>query len=319
MQERGPWSRPGVDGTRSQSNVIAVVLLAGIVAMGATAVVLAGSIAVDQSQGESSFSVAEQTMQSLDSEIEQVASSGSTGSLDIPAFENGDVSIDESAGEITVTLNKGGASHSVSKQLGTIEYEQEGQTLGYQSGGIFSKTGTEGTTAISPPAVEFRTSSSAPTLSIPVIAVRGGSVDSEVEIERSTVDDLVSLFDLGPTVLDIADAPRDDSMEAESLVPALEGDEAWSGRERVFAEHARDGVLRETACMTMVRTDDWKLVHFVDHDEGQLFDLTADPDETENLWDDPGAQDAKRDLLDTLLEWRVESGLRTADWAAEYR
>ncbi|MFC4989215.1 sulfatase family protein [Saliphagus infecundisoli] len=137
--------------------------------------------------------------------------------------------------------------------------------------------------------------------------------------EPDTVDDLVSLFDLGPTILDIADAPVDDSMEARSLLGALEGDDDWSGRNIVFAEHARSGILDATEFMTMVRTDDWKLVHFVDHDEGQLFDLTTDREETENLWDDPDTQDVKRDLLDTLLKWRIESGIRTADWAADFR
>ena len=137
--------------------------------------------------------------------------------------------------------------------------------------------------------------------------------------ESGTVDDLVSLFDLGPTVLDIADAPVDDSMEAESLVPALEGEADWSGRDVVFAEHVGTGILTGTRFMTMVRTEDWKLVHFVDHDEGQLFDLDADPDETENLWGDPDVQHVKRELLDDLLEWRIESGIRTADWAEEFR
>ena len=71
--------------------------------------------------------------------------------------------------------------------------------------------------------------------------------------------------------------------------------------------------------MTMVRTDDWKLVHFVDHDEGQLFDLNADPEEAENLWNDPEVQDVKCDLVDELLTWRIESGIETAEWAADWR
>ena len=54
--------------------------------------------------------------------------------------------------------------------------------------------------------------------------------------------------------------------------------------------------------MTMVRTEDWKLVHFVDHDEGQLFDLNEDPEEVENLWHDPDYREVKRDLHDRLLE-----------------
>jgi len=134
-----------------------------------------------------------------------------------------------------------------------------------------------------------------------------------------TVEDLISLFDLGPTVLELADAPVDDSMEAESLVPALEGSDDWTGRDIVFAEHARTGILEATEFMTMVRTDDWKLVHFVDHDDGQLFDLNEDPEETDDRWNDPAVQDVRRDLLDSLLEWRIRSGVRTADWASEFR
>ena len=133
-----------------------------------------------------------------------------------------------------------------------------------------------------------------------------------------TVDDLCQLFDLGPTILELADLEPDDTMAAESLLPALRGED-WNGRETVYAEHSRDGILQGTAFMTMVRTDDWKLVHFVDHDDGQLFDLNDDPEEEHNRWDDPDLQDKKQDLLNRLLEWRIETGLESADWAAEFR
>ena len=43
--------------------------------------------------------------------------------------------------------------------------------------------------------------------------------------EPNTVDDLVSLLDLGPTVLELAGVDPDDSMAAKSLVPALDRDE----------------------------------------------------------------------------------------------
>lgn len=137
--------------------------------------------------------------------------------------------------------------------------------------------------------------------------------------EPNTIDDLVSLFDLGPTVLELAGVDPDDSMTAESLVPALNSDEQWNGRDVVFAEHARDGILQGTEFMSMVRTEDWKLVHFVDHDEGQLFDLNEDPEEIENLWHDPDYREIKRDLRDRLLEWRIETSVESANWAADYR
>ncbi|RJT07885.1 sulfatase [Halococcus sp. IIIV-5B] len=137
--------------------------------------------------------------------------------------------------------------------------------------------------------------------------------------ESRTVEDLVSLFDLGPTVLEIADAPIDDTLEAESLIPALQGEASWTGRDHIFAEHARDGILQETEFMTMIRSEDWKFVHFVDYDEGQLFDLSEDPSETENLWDDPAVSDVKQEFHERLLNWRIEGGVQTADWTEEYR
>ena len=132
------------------------------------------------------------------------------------------------------------------------------------------------------------------------------------------VDQLCSLFDIGPTLMELAgvDPPKD--MEAQTLLPALEGKD-WSGRNVVFAEQAQDGILTDTEFMTMVRTRDWKLVHFIDHEDGQLFNLADDPDELNNLWDDPAAAGQKAALHRLLLQWRMESQLQTKDWAAEAR
>lgn len=129
---------------------------------------------------------------------------------------------------------------------------------------------------------------------------------------------LCSLMDIGPTILEMAGVTPPDSFEAESLLPALEGNE-WEGREVVFAEHSRDGILRETDFMTMVRTREWKLVHFLDEPFGQLFDLVNDPDEANNLWDDPNHAEKKRELLDILREWTIRSHYRTRDWASNRR
>ena len=132
------------------------------------------------------------------------------------------------------------------------------------------------------------------------------------------LDGLCQMMDLGPTILDLAGVPVPASFEAESLLPALQG-EPWAGRDHVFAEHGRDGILRETEFMTMVRSHDWKLVHFLDEPFGQLFDLANDPEERHNLWDDATAADKKRELLDRLCEWRMRSQYDTREWTAEWR
>jgi arylsulfatase A-like enzyme len=132
------------------------------------------------------------------------------------------------------------------------------------------------------------------------------------------LEGLCQMMDLGPTILELAGVPHPVGAEAVSLLPALEGGD-WEGRTYVFAEHGRDGILRETDFMTMVRSDTWKLVHFLDESFGQLFDLVNDPQEKNNLWDDPAAAEKKQELLDLLREWRIRSAYHTRDWAEHCR
>ena len=131
------------------------------------------------------------------------------------------------------------------------------------------------------------------------------------------IDGLCQLMDLGSTVLELAGVTPPETMQAQSLLPALQGDD-WSGRDYVFAEHPADGIY-EGPYMTMVRSKRWKLVHFADTDEGQLFDLENDPQEFNNLWDSSQAADQKRELLDVLLNWRVNSGYQTRRLFDEWR
>ncbi len=128
--------------------------------------------------------------------------------------------------------------------------------------------------------------------------------------ENKKVKDNVALFDLGPTILEWADVEVPSWMEAESLTPYF-GDGPAPKRNRVFAEHSNDALLRGTRLMTMVKEDSMKLVHFVDSDTGMLFDLESDPNEQINLWHEE-AHSATRDrLIQEILLWRSESGLKT--------
>jgi len=131
--------------------------------------------------------------------------------------------------------------------------------------------------------------------------------------------DLYQVMDLGAAILGLAGIEVPESFEAQSVLPALRGAEEARGREYVYAEHSRDGVLRETEFMTMVRSREWKLVHFLDESCGQLFDLVNDPDEVRNLWDNPEYEATKRELLDAMREWLVRSNVKTKDWQKEWR
>lgn len=132
------------------------------------------------------------------------------------------------------------------------------------------------------------------------------------------LDELIQQMDLGATFLELAGVEVPSSMEAISVLPALEGRERVE-RPFVFAEHSRDNILQATEFMTMVRSRDWKLVHFLDEPFGQLFDLVQDPREVRNLWDDPEHQAKKQELLNVLREWLVRSNLTVADRGRDVR
>lgn len=133
------------------------------------------------------------------------------------------------------------------------------------------------------------------------------------------VEGLVQQMDLGPAILEWAGIEVPGALEARSLRGAVDGDSAWTGRPFVYAEQAQDGILTGCKFMTMVRDENWKLVHFLDDPHGQLFDLRNDPDEVENLWQSPAADGEKQRLLAELREWRIRSGLHTRDWCQSWR
>jgi choline-sulfatase len=124
------------------------------------------------------------------------------------------------------------------------------------------------------------------------------------------VKDNVALFDFAPTILEFAGVTVPGWMEAESLAPYF-NDGAEQGRRRVYAEHSNDALLTGTRFMTMVLDGTMKLVHFVDDNEGMLFDLAADPDEQHNLWNDPDHAETRNWLIDEIFNWRLESSMQT--------
>tara|TARA_B100000029_G_scaffold506047_1_gene588036 strand:+ start:3027 stop:4511 length:1485 start_codon:yes stop_codon:yes gene_type:complete len=136
--------------------------------------------------------------------------------------------------------------------------------------------------------------------------------------EGTQVDGLMQSMDMGAAILEMAGLELPATFEAESVLPALEGKD-WTGRKHVFAEQVKDGIYTDGPFMTMVRSQDWKLVHFLDAEYGQLFDLRNDPEEMRNLWNDPDSESAKRRLLDELREWHIRSQVHTAGWAEDWR
>ena len=133
-----------------------------------------------------------------------------------------------------------------------------------------------------------------------------------------SIDAMVQLHDLAPTILEWAGVDLPYSMEGRSLNQALLGND-FPGREHVFCEQAGDVNLTGCEFVTMIRSKDIKLVHFKGEKYGQLFDLRVDPKEKKNLWDDGSYSAIKQELSDVLLNWLIESNYSTRDMYAEAR
>jgi arylsulfatase A-like enzyme len=126
-------------------------------------------------------------------------------------------------------------------------------------------------------------------------------------------DGLVQHMDVVPWLLDLAEIDVPETFESVSLAPALT-DSNFEGRDAVYCEQGHDRPL-PTKLMTMVRTYQWKLVHFLGEEFGQLFNLKEDPEEEVNLWNDVSKANIKQEMLERLYLWRMESQQHTADWA----
>ena len=57
-----------------------------------------------------------------------------------------------------------------------------------------------------------------------------------------------------------------------------------------------------------IRDDRWKLIRYPNVDKTQLFDLKADPEETQNLADDPIHTDHRARLTQQLIDGLNEAG-----------
>ncbi len=115
---------------------------------------------------------------------------------------------------------------------------------------------------------------------------------------------LVELTDLVPTLLEALALPISAHVQGESLMPILTGEddpdlglrefvrcEYHDALDRAFASHAN-----------MLRNDRYKLVIYHGHEVGELYDLQKDPQEFENLWDDPSMEALKHTLTKQLFD-----------------
>ncbi len=127
---------------------------------------------------------------------------------------------------------------------------------------------------------------------VPAIISRPGHVPQGV-----VNDDLLSHYDLMPTLLDYLGLPHPDAgaLPGRSFAPLLRG-EPLRGREHVV-------VCDEYGPVRMIRNRDWKYVHRYPYGPHEFYDLASDPEERHNLIDDPARRPHIVEMKAALEEW----------------
>ena len=110
------------------------------------------------------------------------------------------------------------------------------------------------------------------------------------------VEDMVSAYDLFPTLCELLGQPVPEGLPGASFLPVLRG--GHSRREEVV-------IFDEYGPVRMIRTPRWKYVHRHPYGPHQLFDMQADPGEENNLFGQPGY-----DGVVLMLRGRIEAFFR---------
>jgi arylsulfatase A-like enzyme len=101
------------------------------------------------------------------------------------------------------------------------------------------------------------------------------------------------LYDVYPTLCQLAGIPVPAGLDAKSLVPVIKGKEA-KVRDYMFNAYK--------ACQRSIRDERWKLIRYPLIDKTQLFDLQADPHEMTDLAANPEYAGKIKELLAVLAK-----------------
>jgi len=113
-----------------------------------------------------------------------------------------------------------------------------------------------------------------------------------------TTDALSSTIDLPATILERAGVHPYFGMQAQSFLPVLKGESA-KHRNEIFIEYNDSGArlgFQTAARVRVLVTHHHRFTLYKDEDWGELYDLTQDPNESHNRWDDIDFVDVKAEL-----------------------
>ena len=142
-------------------------------------------------------------------------------------------------------------------------------------------------------------------------------------------DDIAVNIDFAPTLLDLAGVERPEAMQGESFRHILEGEDNPEWRDAMYYRYYMQGADHDVNAHYGIRTETHKLIYFYNDGEGhpgshagtyppywELYDLEKDPNELNNVYDDPAYSDTVADLKKRLAALQEQYGDRPYEAAS---
>ncbi len=117
---------------------------------------------------------------------------------------------------------------------------------------------------------------------------------------------MVSNLDFAQTFLDLAGLDQPSDMQGKSLKPLFEGKKTDAWRDSIYYHYYCFPEYHAVRRHDGVRNSRYKLMHFYDLDEWELFDLEKDPKEMKSVHDDPEYADALKLMKGELAKLRKQ-------------
>ena len=141
-------------------------------------------------------------------------------------------------------------------------------------------------------------------LRMPLIVKYPKEVNPGQKIIETTLN-----IDFGPTLLDFAGIEKPTEMHGESFAPILKGNDIENWRTSMYYHYYEYPKWHNVQPHYGIRTDRYKLIHFYyDVDIWEFYDLKEDPNELNNLYNNPEYYDLIGELKKELKEQQKKYG-----------
>ena len=125
--------------------------------------------------------------------------------------------------------------------------------------------------------------------------------DPSAAIKGTVGSGLYSTLDIASSILDRAGLAGHNGMQGTTLIPAIEG-HGTGCDSLLIEEHQRRGYMgfaNNFRARSLI-TRDHRLTLYQGVEWGELYNLTNDPEESMNLWEDRGSRSIRRKLTEGL-------------------